>query len=245
MARRFPPRHFNPPAPCGAGQRRHHLAELVLYFNPPAPCGAGRLPTRGRRAQAHFNPPAPCGAGLADHALHEGAILFQSTRPLRGGTSPVRSHVSDTPFQSTRPLRGGTARGLLPRARRRISIHPPLAGRDFDDELAALCREAFQSTRPLRGGTLCWDCATGALKFQSPRPLRGGTDLGAALCYADGISIHPPLAGRDLALIFVRGSLLDFNPPAPCGAGLILIGITSRGGEFQSTRPLRGGTIRL
>ena len=198
-----------------------------------------------------------------------GKSLPKDSDPAPRGAGPAscsqRSYFAE--FQSTRPLRGGTARGLLPRARRRISIHPPLAGRDFDDELAALCREAFQSTRPLRGGTpqisesarsetfqstrplrggtLCWDCATGALKFQSPRPLRGGTDLGAALCYADGISIHPPLAGRDLALIFVRGSLLDFNPPAPCGAGLILIGITSRGGEFQSTRPLRGGTIRL
>ena len=36
-----------------------------------------------------------------------------------------------------------------------------------------------------------------------------------------------------------------FNPPAPCGAGLVLIGTLKRCGEFQSTRPLRGGTAIL
>ena len=61
-----------------------------------------------------------------------------------------------------------------------------------------------------------------------------------------GISIHPPLAGRDLALfglMLVRGY---FNPPAPCGAGQILCRMHKTQKIFQSTRPLRGGTaVRL
>ena len=82
------------------------------------------------------------------------------------------------------------------------------------------------------------------------------------------ISIHPPLAGRDLANGLDNTVVLDFNPPAPCGAGPASGGASDRGREisihpplagrdgeftedmteeqeFQSTRPLRGGTAIL
>ena len=56
------------------------------------------------------------------------------------------------------------------------------------------------------------------------------------------ISIHPPRAGRDLVLKSNTVRKNYFNPPAPCGAGLIdnvhfIAEIT-----FQSTRPVRGAT---
>ena len=56
------------------------------------------------------------------------------------------------------------------------------------------------------------------------------------------ISIHPPRAGRDLGakLPGVRGG--HFNPPAPCGAGPVCLDAQSRFVQFQSTRPVRGGT---
>ena len=34
--------HFNPPAPCGAGQDNGQAKGRKRNFNPPAPCGAGR-----------------------------------------------------------------------------------------------------------------------------------------------------------------------------------------------------------
>ena len=78
-------------------------------FNPPAPCGAGLRRCSGCAACADFNPPAPCGAG-----------------PGR-----AEQRVETAPFQSTRPLRGGTCKRAAGREILRISIHPPLAGRDY------------------------------------------------------------------------------------------------------------------
>ena len=56
------------------------------------------------------------------------------------------------------------------------------------------------------------------------------------------ISIHPPLAGRDLGACFRCLRRPNFNPPAPCGAGPIAALMASSSTVFQSTRPLRGGT---
>ena len=79
----------------------------------------------------------------------------------------------------------------------KISIHPPLAGRDFADIRAA------------------------------------GTNI---------ISIHPPLAGRDVSEVYDAYDAYHFNPPAPCGAGLLAAAGGIPTDRFQSTRPLRGGT---
>ena len=149
--------------------------------------------------------------------------LFQSTRPVRGGTytSGVRDTVSK--FQSTRPVRGGTTVRYV-----------------------GMGSGGFQSTRPVRGGTLN-DMFWGATKrFQSTRPVRGGTSwFHHNALFPELISIHPPRAGRDAPSSTTTPKTRHFNPPAPCGAGpstvsvlvpLLLI--------FQSTRPVRGGTMR-
>ena len=102
-------RHFNPPAPCGAGRGGVSCQCGLHHFNPPAPCGAGP-PTRcSGTTSPDFNPPAPCGAGLGFPRPRSDATSFQSTRPLRGGTSVFEGHAQSGAFQSTRPLRGGTA----------------------------------------------------------------------------------------------------------------------------------------
>ena len=82
--------------------------------------------------------------------------------------------------------------------------------------------ERFQSTRPLRGGTALWVLCDIEALFQSTRPLRGGTRS----------HVYPTLPTQ------------NFNPPAPCGAGLQLDYMTGAFELFQSTRPLRGGTSR-
>ena len=56
-----------------------------------------------------------------------------------------------------------------------ISIHPPLAGRDYYGDRVVPFDYEFQSTRPLRGGTVSVTAYYIERGFQSTRPLRGGT----------------------------------------------------------------------
>ena len=80
----------------------------------------------------------------------------------------------------------------------------------------------FQSTRPSRGETGSVPVLARSLaKFQSTRPSRGETDQRRKAYALMGISIHSPLAGRDLNHV---------------GVGLLVRAI------FQSTRPSRGET---
>ena len=125
---------------------------------------------------------------------------FQSTRPLRGETLVfnVETHKSMTfnplapfgarrpivvddyhpeTFQSTRPLRGETCISLW-----------------------SLIFVIFQSTRPLRGETPCPMPAAQRMTFQSTRPLRGETHEVGITKPGFNLSIHSPLAGRDMLL---------------------------------------------
>ena len=115
--------------------------------------GRDRVRIPSRPSLGYFNPRAPCGARrikmVQDENLHE----FQSTRPLRGATSssPGKPNLCF------------------------ISIHAPLAGRDWNWTTMASAPRRFQSTRPLRGATTSVGVS--------------GQDM--------SISIHAPLAGRD------------------------------------------------
>ena len=77
-------------------------------------------------------------------------------------------------FQSTRPLRGGTLFCLADLRLGKISIRPPLVGRDAGGRL--LYRLAEISIHP---------------------PLAGRDIQGMDAQITMLISIHPPLAGRD------------------------------------------------
>ena len=129
--------------------------------------------------------------------------------------------MSATVFQSTRPMRGATISILSMSSNGIISIHAPHAGRD------------------------------------SP-PKNWGQ--------GKGISIHAPHAGRDKFSNTFPPVPTDFNPRAPCGARLDSARHTCRpyyfnprapcGARpvdsafirwmaiFQSTRPMRGATLR-
>ena len=194
-----------------------------------------------------FQSTRPVRGGTAGAAQGGAHHTFQSTRPVRGGTLPGLSSLSTSfTFQSTRPVRGGTQTVIKHRAADTISIHPPRAGRDIFACFGLIINNPFQSTRPVRGGTTI-SCMTHALRiFQSTRPVRGGTV----------VSRQQGVAPR------------NFNPPAPCGAGLL--GQQEQGAvahisihppragrdmrcrywahllaPFQSTRPVRGGTRTL
>ena len=117
-------RHFNPPAPCGAGLGPWLQASERAYFNPPAPCGAGRALCVPTFCGKHFNPPAPCGAGLVLSKVNPPAPCgagpptrcsgttspdFNPPAPCGAGPGAQLGNRARLVFQSTRPLRGGTA----------------------------------------------------------------------------------------------------------------------------------------
>ena len=58
------------------------------------------------------------------------------------------------------------------------------------------------------------------------------------------VSIHAPHAGRDSIRAKRGGRFRRFNPRAPCGARPIENWVESDNVKFQSTRPMRGATLR-
>ncbi len=148
-----------------------------------------------------------------------------------------------TEFQSTHPMRGGTDGGGCADIQLIISIHPPHAGWDSSLQI----------------------CKSGAVLFQSTHPMRGGTFTRLFEGFNHSISIHPPHAGwdpedptnhdrpqyfnpptpcgvgrmqRDNAI-----RRINFNPPTPCGVGPYDTFALVKSLEFQSTHPMRGGTL--
>ena len=81
-----------------------------------------------------------------------------------------------------------------------------------------------------------------SVRFQSTRPLRGATVNFTHKPSAVTISIHAPLAGRDMLPCIYSYLQSDFNPRAPCGARRASLHMTFTPRLFQSTRPLRGAT---
>ena len=75
--------------------------------------------------------------------------------------------------------------------------------------------------------------------------MRGGTADYHGDYVIGGISIHPPRAGRDVKSCQSMYRNGYFNPPAPCGAGQNKLKFTVTFQKFQSTRPVRGGTLML
>ena len=168
-------------------------------FNPRAPRGARPAQPRPPPRQGNFNPRAPRGARQVN--------IWQN-------------RMLDL-----------------------ISIHAPLAGRDYAQGLWSRDMVLFQSTRPSRGATVTENADTcqnrnfnpraprGARhdlrrqlhrsqRFQSTRPSRGATAGRGHRQFHLRISLHAPLAGRDLASCRTLLRCIYFNPRAPRGARL-------------------------
>ena len=133
------------------------------------------------------------------------SMVFQSTRPLRGATGATGPQGPKGDISIHAPLAGRDDLASDTRWADSISIHAPLAGRDYSFAWSATAGFKFQSTRPLRGATLAvlLLCSMD-LQFQSTRPLRGAT-RSMNKWYINGIiSIHAPLAGRDVPAFSMR-----------------------------------------
>ena len=196
-------------------------------------------------------------------------MLFQSTRPVRGATARLSPPVicTATRFNPRAPCgarRFRRAGGSLGKA---VSIHAPRAGRDSSSTSNRHTSRRFNPRAPCgaRRDALsspssipCFNprapCgARPALRysmarsiaFQSTRPVRGATLLYIRDTASNRVSIHAPRAGRDLKAGKRHGPASCFNPRAPCGARPSQRTTNGSGREFQSTRPVRGATLRL
>ena len=170
-------------------------------------------------------------------------MVFQSTRPVRGGT---KAKVNDAEAYaiSIHPPRAG--RDSAPNASTAyvsISIHPPHAGRD-DDGLY-LIHVTIISIHPPHAGRDRFSIRPFARKknFNPPAPCGAGRKAQVLQLYALFISIHPPHAGRDdQRFHFLVALFISIHPPH-AGRDAAQACDTRNTVQFQSTRPMRGGTL--
>ena len=208
--------HFNPRAPCGARRYVQRVRVKLGLISIHAPL-AGRDVRGGCSLNWEFiSIHAPLAGRDKERFITAGPPEFQSTRPLRGATNPNTQDSTRIEFQSTRPLRGATSLSALCPPPPGISIHAPLAGRDASGATPGPSTATFQSTRPLRGATQGPGGRPIPSTFQSTRPLRGATHLicDPSVAVLD-ISIHAPLAGRDLlsGLHGLNGQAISIHAP--------------------------------
>ena len=144
---------------------------------------------------------------------------FNPPAPCGAGPTPQGHKQRAQKFQSTRPVRGGTSAKAL--SETLFHFNPPApcgAGhpQKHFQKLFFISIHAPRAGRDLRRNSYC----SRRRGFQSTRPVRGGTRLD---CH-------------------ITDCCFNFNPPAPCGAGLAARINSQMIGKFQSTRPVRGGT---
>ncbi len=120
-------------------------------------------------------------------------------------------------------MRGATLQDELDDVRDAVSIHAPRAGRDELSREIVNAPGVFQSTRPVRGATL--------------------DQFVKRILVA--VSIHAPRAGRDYLAADGPQAWKSFNPRAPCGARQVNASFATARAVFQSTRPVRGATMKL
>ena len=101
----------------------------------------------------------------------------------------------------------------------------------------------FQSTHPVRGGTYRASKHFITGSFQSTHPVRGGTIWAGRERTLKSISIHPPREGWDNWNGSRWAKVANFNPPPPGGGGRRFAQQILPTLPFQSTHPVRGGTV--
>ena len=177
------------------------------------------------RQRWHFNPRAPYGARPKPLSATRLPPTFQSTRPIRGATLKSAPSIrSNSQFQSTRPIRGATV-WSIPYGGFHNYFNPRAPyGARLSMWHSPSQPAKFQSTRPIRGATRCPLNRRDVGDDFNPRAPYGARLLrGRMETYTRHISIHAPHTGRDLKSTV---QLCQFF-------------------RFQSTRPIRGATLRV
>ena len=192
--------------------------------------------------------------------------LFQSTHPVWGGTKMANNSCLWYTISIHPPRVGWDVDAPTGGGEEWISIHPPRVGWDLSIPPQEMLMPRFQSTHPVWGGTS--PCCSGTdgcyISIHPPRvgwdifsaegcgvpiisihPPRVGWDECVQRQSAEvEISIHPPRVGWDCPLLASLSRLPNFNPPTPCGVGLLSCLLNLPGQTFQSTHPVWGGTPR-
>ena len=271
---------FNP-RPLAGATKRSRTASSVRTFQSTPPCGGDLLASPPFSSHSNFNPRPLAGATAAPrvallviarisiHAplrgrLRQTNFLFWhldfNPRPLAGATPSAWTARTCPADFNPRPLAGATYVDQDGKAKRLISIHAPLRGRQsyFSAPAGAanfnprpLAGATF-STReimifmlisihaPLRGRPLAW--FIGGLSFDfNPRPLAGATKDDEPEGGIDDISIHAPLRGRhrcDAA----AASQVRFQSTPPCGGDPVYRPLWAAVADFNP-RPLAGATV--
>ena len=151
-------------------------------------------------------------------------VKFQSTRPIRGATRRWRGWPRGGRISIHAPHTGRDLFLLRSRHSSDISIHAPHTGRDLARLVLDTDKEQFQSTRPIRGATYRPKTLFSVLKiFQSTRPIRGATSL----------------SGWN----FIRHR--NFNPRAPYGARLLVVGRFKQPTNFNPRAPYGARLCKL
>ena len=123
-------------------------------------------------------------------------------------------------FQSTYPVQG---------------TPPPISGR-------RLKTSSFNPRAPCGAGRKWGGIPTGITQFQSTHPV-GARQQRADICgHPLRISIHAPRRARRQMARRSTSLSMDFNPPAPCGAGHRRGLCADLIAQFQSTCPVWGRT---
>ena len=145
----------------------HPLRDGCLRLQICPFCGSGSIPLffDNKRPGLHQQPGALVFAGR-----------FRGRDRDRMEKPPLLEPTAAVLMFASHPLRGATVNNILKRERLEISIHAPLAGRDYEVESIVEKYIKFQSTHPLQGAT--------------------ANDYADILRHA-AISIHAPLAGCD------------------------------------------------
>ena len=121
--------------------------------------------------------------------------------------------------------------------RESVSIHAPRAGRDLRDASKSKGHFGFNPRAPCGARPAQQLCVALLRVFQSTRPVRGATAVCSAMRIPQGVSIHAPRAGRDIAGKISLRAIMGFNPRAPCGARLPPIAVLHDTRGFNPRAP--------
>ena len=192
---------------------------IDISIHPPR-AGRDMICARSFLWRNHFNPPAPCGAGPQRHLLASKSLDFNPPAPCGAGLRRLRYQWRVGHFNPPAPCGAGRFTWVTMCSVIWYFNPPAPCGAGHPSDWNTDDPAPFQSTRPMRGGTAA-----------DPDVLPMGT-----------ISIHPPRAGRDQALVgSIPYGFISIHPPR-AGRDVRLAPTLTESERFQSTRPVRGGT---
>ena len=137
------------------------------------------------------------GATFDDLYLWESNYNFYSHAPCGARLIHLLYVALDSSFLLTRPLRGATSLRRTAAAKKHISTHTPLAGRDIFPPPKLLFPKHFYSHAPCGARHSAAPTLSADWIISTHTPLAGRDMKIKCAVYDCYISTHTPLAGRD------------------------------------------------